>query len=483
MMLTGPLFALVLAATPSSSVFAEGQVFSCSKDDEVGCRGLFPVQRAEGALLTGGEDSFAARIASLRAAKKSIRIQALIFRGDESGLMVAGLLKQKKKQGVDVRVIVDAASNLDWQTQWMYFDLKQHGVEVEGYEALYLQWVAADLKPTDPLRPNKRFHDKLWVVDAGEPGALAIVGGRNIANEYFRIATAPLDRWRDQDIALKGALVADVVAAFDRNYEYCKALKARLPREFNPDNTWKLSAATAGRVAKVRVPVWPKQELKALAEATAARPVELAFAPLTARFIQNRPRFKESFIPQAYLKMIDAARERVLLANAYFVPSHDLSAALLRAVRRGVKVVVLTNSPETNDIAQIAAVSRYLYQDLLAVNDEARDGGATGSLEIREWRGAADREGTLHAKYAVLDGAEVIIGSYNLDPRSERLNSETVLAVHDEALATQLGRTFLEEDLPKSVPITREQARAFHKPKDVEAKFQTLYSLALREWL
>jgi putative cardiolipin synthase len=474
------LMALCLAGSP---VFEAGQVFSCSPDDQVGCRGVFPVQRAEAALLTSGEDAFAARIASLRAAKKSIRVQALIFRGDEAGLMVADLLKQQKKKGLDVRVIVDAASNLDWQTQWMYFDLKQHGVEVEGYEALYLQWVAADVKAADPLRANKRFHDKLWVVDAGEPSALAIVGGRNIANEYFRISTAPLGRWRDQDIALRGALVADVAAAFDRNYEYCKGLKAKLPKEFNPDNSWKLSAATAGRVAKVRVPVWPKGELKGLAEAMAARPLELAFAPLTARFIQNRPRFKETFIPQAYLKMIDTATERVLLANAYFVPSRELSAALVRAVRRGVKVVVLTNSPETNDIAQIAAVSRYLYQGLLAVNDEAREGGAKGSLEIREWRGAVDQEGTLHAKYAVLDGAEVIIGSYNLDPRSERLNSETVLAVHDEALAAQLGRTFLEQDLPKSASVTREQAREFHKPKDVEAKFQTLYSLALRDWL
>ncbi|MHB8874656.1 MAG: phospholipase D-like domain-containing protein [Myxococcaceae bacterium] len=488
------LAAVLLGATATAppSVFADGQVFTCSSDAKVACSGVLPVRRSvpgerapsEGALLTGGEEAFSVRLASLEWATKSIRVQALIFRGDEAGLMVADLLKRKKKAGVEVKVIVDAASNLDWQTQWMYFDLRQHGIEVEGYEALYLQWVTADLKPADPLRPNKRFHDKIWVVDSGLPGAVAIVGGRNIANEYFRIAAGPIDRWRDQDIALRGPIVNDVVAAFDRNYEYFKSIKGRLPKNFNPDNAWALQGKTLGRIAKVKVPSWSKAPLAAQAKALAASKVDLAYRPLTARFIQSRPRFEESYIAQAYLRMLDEASESILIANAYFVPSRQLSDALRRAVRRGVRVVILTNSPQTNDIAEIATVSRYLYQDLLAVNLEASaDGGAAGSLEIREWRGAADGEGTLHSKFAVFDGKDAIIGSHNLDPRSDRLNSETVLAVRDAATAARLKQIFLEEDLPKSSPISHEQARQFRRPKDFDAKFRLLYSLGLREWL
>ncbi len=87
------------------------------------------------AVLANGEDSLAVRLEVLKAAQKSIRIQALVFKGDESGLRVAEILKQKKAAGLDVRVIVDAFSNPWLQTQWMYFDLKQHGIEVEGYEA------------------------------------------------------------------------------------------------------------------------------------------------------------------------------------------------------------------------------------------------------------------------------------------------------------------------------------------------------------
>jgi phosphatidylserine/phosphatidylglycerophosphate/cardiolipin synthase-like enzyme len=119
-------------------------------------------------------------------------------------------LKEKRAQGLDVRVIVDAMSNPDPQTQWMYFDLKQHGIEVEGYETFYLQWLnempvtrhdAAD----GTTNPNKRFHEKMWIIDGETDHGVAVVGGLNIANEYFRIDPRnPSRYWRDQDVIVKG---------------------------------------------------------------------------------------------------------------------------------------------------------------------------------------------------------------------------------------------------------------------------------------
>src|SRR5688572_32000976 len=109
-----------------ADVLADDARWSCAP--KIGCSGVHPVRKSEGAVLENGEQSFAARIATLKRAKKSVRVQALIYHADEAGLYVAELLKQKKKAGLDVRVIVDAASNLDWRTQWMYFDLRQHGI-------------------------------------------------------------------------------------------------------------------------------------------------------------------------------------------------------------------------------------------------------------------------------------------------------------------------------------------------------------------
>lgn len=132
----------LLAHAEGTSVFGPSSEFLASDLPDVRASGLFPVRSAaecEIAVLAGGEDSFGVRMDLLARARRTIRIQALIFTGDEAGLRVAEVLKQKKQQGVDVGVIVDGVSNPSLQTQWMYFDLKQHGIEVEGYEALGLQ--------------------------------------------------------------------------------------------------------------------------------------------------------------------------------------------------------------------------------------------------------------------------------------------------------------------------------------------------------
>ena len=123
-------------------VFGPPDTFNGSPLEEVGREGLFnvyPPRANKFAVLENGDVSFNARVRLLERAQKSIRIQALLFTGDESGLYIAEILKRKKAEGLDVRVIVDAVSNLGFQTQWMYFDLKQHGIEVQGYESLYLE--------------------------------------------------------------------------------------------------------------------------------------------------------------------------------------------------------------------------------------------------------------------------------------------------------------------------------------------------------
>ena len=202
-----------VAEAGSTSVLGEQARFIGSPYEDVGLSGLFPVrgpQQCSVAVLQGGEDSFAVRMRTLKDAKKSIRIQALLFKGDESGLRIAEVLKQKKAEGLDVRVIVDAFSNPWLQTQWMFFDLKQHGIEVEGYEALALQWLneipLPELVPHAELDdPNKRFHEKMWIIDGETEYAVAVTGGLNVGNEYFRVDPSEPDAyWRDQDVVLRG---------------------------------------------------------------------------------------------------------------------------------------------------------------------------------------------------------------------------------------------------------------------------------------
>jgi len=471
----------------STSVFGPPGDFDGSGYGDVGKVGLYAVRdpsQCEVAVLDSGEGSFAARLAMLKGATRSIRIQALIFNGDEAGLRVAEVLKRKKAEGLDVRIIVDAFSNPSMQSQWLYFDLKQHGIEVEGYESLGLQWLnevpVPGLMPHyDPARMDKRFHEKLWIIDAESARGMAVTGGLNIGNEYFRVDPRdPGGYWRDQDVAVRGAVLQDLVAAFERNFEYLTAIK-RSRGVFNTNLYWNATRHVLAGTGMVPIRYHTDPVRVARVAALEARQHELDFRAARCRFLHNRPRFGESYILQAYLKLIGSARGQLQIANAYFVPTPAIAAALKAAASRCVSVLLLSNSAETNDLPEISMVGRGHYRDLLSVNDtDAVRACPNPDAGIRIWEwvgwtpGETVRQGTMHSKFAVVDRRVALVGSYNLDPRSERLNSETALVFESAPLADALARAILEQDLRYSRPVTMAEAMAFDTPEQAIYRFR-----------
>ena len=485
---SGPELGDYVARTSATSVVGNEAEFQGSPLPDVGLAGLFPAHgpdQCRVAVLEGGEDSFAVRLAALRNARHSIRIQALVFKGDESGLRIAEILKQKKAAGLDVRVIVDAFSNPWLQTQWMLFDLKQNGIEVEGYEALALQWLNEVPVPmlvphTDPNALDQRYHEKMWIVDGETDDGVAVTGGLNVGNEYFRADPAhPDSTWRDQDVVLRGAVVKDLVTAFDRNFDYFVGVK-KSRGLFNTDLYWDATRAVLDKTGKVPVIYQTDPTVVANVARMEARHPRLDYRGATCRFIQDRPRLKETYIQQAYVKLIERARREVLIANAYFVPTPSIFTALTDAAKRCTAVRLISNSPETNDLPEITLVGRGYYKELLAVNDTPevkacpnRDAG----LRIWEWVGqsaeeATRQQGTMHSKFAVIDGERSLVGSYNLDPRSERLNSESAVVFLQPDLAGRLRRKFLEDDLRYAREVTPTEAAQYESPESVIERFR-----------
>ena len=470
-----------------TSVFGSADDYRGSAFEDVGQVELYPVrstQECQVAVLDSGEGSFAARMDMLRRATVSIRIQTLIFTGDEAGLRIAEVLKQKKAEGLDVRVIVDAFSNPELQTQWMLFDLKQHGIEVEGYEAMALQWVNEVPVPWltphyDAGRLDKRFHEKLWLIDAETGNGSAVMGGLNLANEYFRVdPTDPDGYWRDQDVALRGAILQDLATAFDRNFDYFVQIKESRGI-FNTNLYWDATRSIQDETGKLPVQYQTDERLVNRVDLLEQGVQELDYRESRCRFLHNRPRFAETYILQAYLKIMAAAENELLIANAYFVPTPAITAALKDAARRCVAVTLVTNSPETNDLPEISMVGRGHFKDLLAVNETpevAACSNPEAGIRIWEWIGrAADdpvQQGTMHSKFAVADGRISVVGSYNLDPRSERLNSETALVFEEESLSADLASRILEQDLRYSRQISAEEAADFADPDDTIYRFR-----------
>ena len=277
---------------------------------------------------------------------------------------------------------------------------------------------------------------------------------------------------------MRGAILADLAAAFDHTFDYLVDIK-KSRGIFNTNIYWDATRSAMDKTGKWPIEFETEPRLvQRVAELESAY-VEPEYRAARCRFLHNRPREAETYIMQAYLKLISAARNELLIANAYFVPTPAIMAALLDAARRCVAVTLLSNSPDTNDLPEISMVGRGYYKDLLAINESPEVEAceqANAGIRIWEWVGKAlddpVQQGTMHSKFAVVDRRLALVGSYNLDPRSERLNSETALVFEEPDLAAELARWILVDDLRYSRPVTPQAAAAFADPEETIYRFR-----------
>jgi len=159
------------------------------------------------------------------------------------------------------------------------------------------------------------------------------------------------------------------------------------------------------------------------------------------RFLHDRIGRKDADvgISAELLGLMDATRTSMTLESPWLVPSRALRKALRHALDRGVKVRILTNSLAVTDSLMTYAGYQRFKKRL------ARQG-----VELWEFAGP----GCLHAKTGVFDDDMVVIGSFNLDPRSEHFNSEVAVAFEDVQAAGE-ARAPMDERLSQSVRIDR----------------------------
>jgi putative cardiolipin synthase len=253
-----------------------------------------------------------------------------------------------------------------------------------------------------------------------------------------------------------------MVTAFERNFEHFAAIKESRGG-LNTDLYWESTRQFLDEFGKLTVHYTTRADLVERVKNMAQRKPALNYANARSRFFHNRPRLGETYIQQAYGKLIEDARREIIICNAYFIPSAWLIDALGDAAKRGARVIILTNSPETNDLPELTMVGLSYYESILSINEDAVVKRSGGSIRIWEWYGwrydeAQQTQGSIHDKYAVFDRQYSLVGSYNLDPRSEKLNSETALVFESDTLSAQLARMFYKNDLAYSRPVTPQAA-------------------------
>lgn len=394
-------------------------------------------------ILDDGAEAFAARFSLLRMAEHSIDAQYYMWHGDLTGRLLMGELLAAAERGVRVRLLLD--DNTTAGTDQMLLAANIHkNLEVRLFNPFILRKPRAPAYVFDLRRLNRRMHNKSLLVD----GVAAVVGGRNIGDEYFN-AHADFE-FADMDVLAVGPVVPAVAKSFD-DYWNCKsAYPLETVLRVSYPGVSDLFAETLAELRKTEAAKTYSEHVSVTPLVSSGGQVNFDWVPV--ELVADDPAKGQGEIPRRKLlftglsKRLGAVESSVDVATAYFVPGKLGSTYLGNTARAGKKVRVLTNSLASNDVVPVhAGYARYRKQLL-------RRGVALYELRnVRDTvpvrRGGKRRlprfgasSSSLHAKIFVLDKRRVFIGSMNFDPRSIYLNCEMGLLIESEKLGQRLTR-------------------------------------------
>jgi putative cardiolipin synthase len=401
--------------------------------------------------LPDGREAFAARVLVADAADRSLDVQYYIWHGDETGYLLFDALWRAAKRGVRVRLLLDDANTAGLDATIAALDAHPN-IEVRLYNPLFHRGVRAINFVTDFTRVNRRMHNKSFTAD----NRVAIVGGRNVGNEYYEAGSGVW--FKDLDVIAVGPVVREVSAAFDLYWNSESAYPAaRLVGNPGPDG----AAALEARFAEVRsdprsVAYVDALRRTALVHEVQAGTVELEWT--TARLLRDDPSKtldttgrRDVLLLSAMLAEVGVPKKSFDLVSPYLVPGEDGTAALVKLAGAGVEVRILTNSLAATDVGAVHAGYSKRRPDLLRAGVRLYELKPTAEDNPpREKGGAgASSSGALHAKTFAVDRSRVFVGSFNFDERSAFLNTEMGILIDSPTLAGRLADGF-DDVVPKA---------------------------------
>ena len=462
-------------------------------------------------LLDRGEDALLARINLIRSARRSIALQSFIYAEDDAGFLVLDELLAAARRGVRVRVLLDqlyAVSDTRLLAQLaakhVNFELRFFNPTFGRAKTNALQFVGGILCCF--TRFNQRMHNKLLLID----GRIGITGGRNIENRYFD--WDPAFNYLDRDVLIAGPAAAQMQASFETFWRYRKSVPvARLrdvarwllkPPEQAPepphieraDRLLDLSAQADNATIIER------------------RLSSRALAVGMVSYVSDGPGKdgddgRRAQATRSLRERVAASRDNLILQTPYLVlsrPAKELFASL-QDRENPPRVIVSTNSLASTDAFPVYALSHKYKRSYLRrygfqiheykpfPGDAPIDIDSTGAVlpdatgpdaedtDAKDYRpsesrralrslfGSASGSGSgsgshlgpvplqragvrigLHAKSLVIDDRIAVIGSHNFDPRSDSLNTEAVVIIHDAAVAARLKASILRDIRPEN---------------------------------
>ena len=425
-----------------------------------------------GELLSGfrlmplGPFSLDTRVELARRAQVSLDVQYYHIENDETGRWLLRAMRDAADRGVRVRLLVDdfylggqddlflsfaAHKNVEVRLFNPFCCLRKMG-KVARYAASVGDW----------KRVNHRMHNKLFVAD----GAMAVIGGRNVANEYY--LRSRRDNFIDVDAFVVGFIVDPAQALFDRYWNAIatypihavtrsmlssESLRQKFEFETGPDKT---------------PPPGPLPETDLLGYGPIAQELDRGRLRLNwgyAYIFADHPdkpydgeaggNLMETSVTYNVFESLRRAQTEVVVSSPYLVPGKD-GMALIRELRaRNVSVVMLTNSLGATD-EPVVHLGYYDYREpMLDLGVQLYEISSSRIKRNMQKNLLGTSLGRLHAKTAVVDRKTIFVGSMNLDPRSATINTELGVVIASPELAKELLQVFDADKLESAYRVQR----------------------------
>ena len=440
------------------------------------------------ALVSSAELAFTSRMTLIKAAQKTLDIQYYAIFADDTTERMFDALREAAARGVRIRLLLDDFNTAGKNAQVLKLAFEKN-MEMRlfnplpgGRGSLFFR-ILGNLKDID--RMQRRMHNKIFVAD----NAVAITGGRNLGETYFGQSAGT--NFVDIDLLAAGRMARDLSRSFDQYWnnpqaypvqslmtasqiEVLKATPAAKPEAdpglrgptdapASPNEVARAApggpAVNASASTKVeRVVTSPDgvtATLPALPDDADLRLLNWTWAPSTmlvdkpSKLLADADAVEEAqdTAVDGLLQLMSQARSDLLIVSPYFVPGERMMKLLADIRQRGVRVRVLTNSLASND-APAAHVGYARYRKaLLAAGIElhemrAEQPGSVSHLGSLGSTGGSTggSRASLHAKMVVMDGRLMVVGSMNLDLRSQLQNSEVAIVVRNPALSAEATR-------------------------------------------
>jgi len=402
-------------------------------------------------LLNDGETALDWRLRAIDSATESIDFQSFLWTIDAVGQAIERHLLSAADRGVRVRILMDdtfllganaASERLRVHPNIEYRIYNPYQRRADGFATRQI------LNLAEFHRLDHRMHNKVMVVD----NQVAIIGGRNIADEYFGMHAS--GNFRDMELLTGGPIVQQISEGFDLywNNEWSFPVDL-LIGPTSPDRV--LDSVRTGRLLDENVHREESEQTRAsnwkelvgrslsgeprmlLDEPAVGNPADRGNAPIQ--------------LSNDIVALVDSANDEIRIVSAYLIPTGEFESAIERAETRGVEVHILTNSIRSNNhITAHSAYRKHIRQllehgaDLHEVRVDAKDRAAYMQAP------SEDKKLALHAKLMLVDREKVFIGSANFDPRSLRMNTETGLLIHSPELGQQIYDAISGDFLPRN---------------------------------